>query len=185
MNLVMKGDEMFQYMETHLPLPRRVEVRRTLLYSFLCSGDRRPHLTCSWLCEPCLSKDLESRTGDPQTGTSGDPDSDAVAAQEFCDTDSPLLEYCSRPLRSEPAGSRSSKEKARQVPAGATEGEKEKVKTVCPIQRLRDAWIPPRYTPNSRNRVSFVNCRVLLCITGDRTGARRETETSKGNEIVP
>jgi hypothetical protein len=61
MHLVMKGDKMFQYMETHLPLPRRAEVRRTLLYSFQCSGDRRPHLTCSWLCEPCLSRDLSSR----------------------------------------------------------------------------------------------------------------------------
>lgn len=61
-----KEDRMFQYIETHLPRPRRVEVRRTLLYSSRCSGDRHPHLTCSWLCEPCLSKDLfESRTGDP------------------------------------------------------------------------------------------------------------------------
>lgn len=59
-------DEMFQYIETHLPRRRRVEVRRTLLYSSQCSGDRHPHLTCSLLCEPCLSKDpLESRTGDP------------------------------------------------------------------------------------------------------------------------
>ena len=122
MNLVMKGDEMFQYMETHLPLPRRVEVRRTLLYSLQCSGDRRLHLTCSWLCEPCLSKDLSSREqGTRKLGLVAIQ----ILMQWLPRSSATRIVPCSStvvdPGRSEPAGSRSGKEKARQVPAGVIE----------------------------------------------------------------
>lgn len=80
------------------------------------------------------------------------------------------------------------RERARQVPAGAQRECKRERREREETVQYKDSEMhgyPPRCTPNSRNRVSFVICRVLLCITGDWTGARREAETSKGNEIVP
>lgn len=108
---------MFQYMETHLPLPRLVEVRRTLLYSFQCSGDRRLHLTCSWLCEPCLSKDLSSRErGTRKLGLVAIQ----ILMQWLPRSSATRIVPCTRtvvdPGRGEPAGSRSSMERRDKCP---------------------------------------------------------------------